>query len=138
MPIHERFWTCVEKTDSCWLWTASTSRGYGIFSWQIDHRRHTVQAHRYAYQQIIGAIPDGLQLDHLCRIRRCVRPSHLEPVTNLENQRRGLRANATHCINGHPFDAENTYVKPDGGRQCKTCRRATDAKRRSLRSRPGP
>lgn len=85
-PLSERFWSKVEKTDSCWLWRgAAAGGGYGHLL--VDGR--FVQAHRYAYETLIGPIPEGLELDHLCRVRRCVRPEHLEPVTRGENIRRG-------------------------------------------------
>ncbi|WP_249139118.1 DNA (cytosine-5-)-methyltransferase [Actibacterium sp. MT2.3-13A] len=85
---HERFWSKVEKTESCWDWTAALNeKGYGIF-WSNDQDR-SVRAHRFAYEQIDGEIPDGLELDHLCRNRKCVNPAHLEPVTGKENTRRG-------------------------------------------------
>ena len=83
----DTFWSRVEKTaDGCWLWTSTIVwNGYGQF--RIDNRR--VYAHRFAYEQVNGTIPAGLDLDHLCRVRRCVNPAHLEPVTRRENLRRG-------------------------------------------------
>lgn len=83
----ERFWAKVQKTDTCWLWTGGISgagRGYGYF---FDGER-VVRAHRWSYQQSIGAIPVGLVLDHLCHQTTCVRPEHLEAVTQAENVRR--------------------------------------------------
>lgn len=78
------FWSRVDKTDGCWLWTSTVVwNGYGQF--RINNRR--VYAHRFAYEQVVGPVPDGL--DHLCRNRRCVNPAHLEPVTRQENLRRG-------------------------------------------------
>lgn len=124
----ERFWSKVEKADgcACWVWTAGLSvDGYGQFT--INKR--PLRAHRYAYEQANGPIPDGLVLDHLCRNRRCVRPDHLEPVTNRENVLRGVGLSAigarrTHCVNGHAFDAANTYVDSRGHRICRACRAA--------------
>ena len=82
----ERFWTRVVMTDECWLWTgAKTTAGYGSLG--MGNRR-TGYAHRYAYSILVGPVPDGLELDHLCRVRHCVRPDHLEPVTGFENKRR--------------------------------------------------
>lgn len=86
-------------------------------------------AHRAAYQYLRGPIPDGLQLDHLCWVRRCVNPAHLEVVTARVNTLRGenpaaQNARKTHCHRGHPFDEANTYWRPDGGRDCKACRLA--------------
>lgn len=121
----QRFWAKVEKTHDCWLWTASLGHsGYGQFG-AFD----TVwPSHRIAYRQLIGPIEAGLTLDHLCRNKRCVNPAHLEPVTHHENTTRAAshaRDLRTHCKHGHEFTPENTYIRSDGSRQCKTCRRAT-------------
>lgn len=109
----------------CWLWTAGLSpKGYGRFR---DAAR-IWRAHRYAFTALVGTIPDGLQLDHLCRVRHCVNPQHLEPVTNRENTRRGesvaaQRARQTHCLRGHELSGANLYVWPRNGRRaCRTCR----------------
>lgn len=138
-PARERFWLYVTRgtDDECWNWKGGKKRdGYGNFS---DDTHRTLLAHRFAYEMIIGPIPDGLQLDHLCRNRSCVNPAHLEPVTNRENVLRGVSPPAmlaarTHCNNGHPFDLENTYFRTTGGRRCKVCRetyrKAWRAKRR--------
>lgn len=93
-PIHERFWAKVNKTETCWLWTgAKIGKGYGMF-WIGPTLRseHFSVAHRYAYQLLVGPIPHKKQLDHLCRVKLCVNPKHLEPVTNRENCMRGIRA----------------------------------------------
>ena len=121
----ERFWPKVNKTESCWLWTAARHRsGYGSFR---DGNR-TAEAHRVAYELLVGPIPHGLTLDHLCRIRHCVNPEHLEPVTNKENQARGngiaaQRSRATACPNGHVYTPETTGHNKRG-RYCIPCRKA--------------
>ena len=130
----ERFWTKVEFTDTCWLWTAArTSRGYGEF----HHANRIRVAHRWAYEFCVGPIPEGLTLDHLCRVRHCVLSDHLEPVTNRVNLLRGegftaQQARQTHCKHGHPFDEANTY-RWRGHRACRTCQRIRDVARDALR-----
>ena len=122
-----RFWEHVEKTGDCWLWTAKQNgKGYGKFT--VGRRslgqRRDIYAHRFAYELLVGSIPDGLQLDHLCRVRNCVNPAHLEPVTPGENTRRGGPASKTRCDYGHEFTPENTYRQPSTGRRsCLKCRR---------------
>lgn len=127
-PAEERFWSKVDRSepDGCWLWLAHRSPGgYGRFA---VTRTHRVQAHRFAYEQIVGPIPDGLTLDHLCRTRACVNPVHLEPVTNRENIIRGDTLPAanlakTVCHRGHDFTPENTRIVASGARDCRTCDR---------------
>lgn len=121
------FWSKVRADESgCWLWTAALhATGYGKFGvWKI---RRTVGAHRYAYEHLIGPVPAGLQLDHLCRVRHCINPLHLEPVTHRENGLRGVgihaqEARQTHCVHGHEFTEKNTY-RWRGHRGCKECKR---------------
>jgi HNH endonuclease len=122
----ERFWTKVEKTETCWLWLASTDRdGYGRFGRTL--------AHRMAYELTVGPIPRELQIDHVCRVKRCVRPSHLEPVTSQENRRR-FTVLITHCPRGHPYDEENTY-RHRGYRFCRACNRAAVRRYKASRRR---
>lgn len=121
----ERFWSKVDKTNSCWFWASSMyPDGYGQF-WLKPRK---VRAHRFAYELLVGPIPEGMVLDHLCRRRDCVNPEHLEPVTNRQNLMRGIgissrNARAIKCIHGHPFSPENTHVAKDGKRVCRTCNR---------------
>lgn len=122
------FWSRVDRSgpSGCWLWIGEiNAAGYGVFR----KRR----AHRWSYESSVGPIPAELVLDHLCRVRHCVNPAHLEPVTIGDNVLRGQTVTAanrakTHCVNGHPFDAANT-VRARLGRNCRTCR--NDRKRRA-------
>jgi hypothetical protein len=118
-----RFWGLVVKSDGCWLWLGSKSEhGYGYsglfgLKW----------AHRVAYRLCVGPIPEGLELDHLCRVPSCVNPEHLEPVTHRENVLRGINpwaANArkTHCPKGHPLDGR-FVTRGKRKRRCLTCHR---------------
>lgn len=117
----------------CWLWTGHlTSTGYGTF-YELGRQW---SAHRESYEFFVGPIPDGLVIDHLCRVPRCINPSHLEPVTRGENAIRGVgwagvHANKTHCVNGHEFAGKNLYIHPDGRRVCRRC--VADAQMRRLR-----
>lgn len=132
-----RFMAKVEFTATCWMWRGARSElGYGRF--RLPDR--LVQAHRFSYEALVGPIPEGMTLDHICRNPPCVWPDHLEPVAIGENTRRGLmpeilrqRAAAiTHCPKGHPYDDENTYRDSRNCRQCKECNReqARDYQRR--------
>ena len=126
----ERFWKFVspEPFSGCWLWTGcilSPSKGgengYGRFG---IGKAISTYAHRWAYENFRGPIPAGLDLDHLCRVRSCVNPDHLEPVTRSENVLRGkisAERNQTHCKHGHEFDAANTYAQKTGLRRCRRC-----------------
>lgn len=101
-PVEPRLWEKVEKTDSCWIWKGTKNpKGYG----RIVVNGKPKPVHRVTYELVHGPVSDDLHLDHLCRRRDCVRPDHLEPVTNHENALRGARAR-THCRNGHPRTPE--------------------------------
>lgn len=119
-----RFWAKVDKAGECWLWTAATDAdGYGKF-WLNDQM---AQAHRVAYTLLVGAIPDGHEIDHSCRVRTCVRPEHLEAVVHRENYARSTHPSAGalrsgQCVNGHDYDSSNTYIDGRGQRACKKCR----------------
>ena len=128
----DNFWSRVLKTDTCWLWQGVTSNGYGRFPVKRDGKPRYLLAHRVAYEELVGPIPEGLQLDHLCRVHSCVNPDHLEAVTGSENCLRGLlgrlRVWKTHCPHGHPYDEVNTYVGPSGRRDCRACNRISQLK----------
>ncbi len=138
-----RFWDKVDFTGGpkgCWLWMAHcTDTGYGQF------RRDSikmVRAHRYAWELLVGPIAEGMVLDHLCRVKICVNPQHMEEVTERENILRGYgtpanNARKTHCNKGHAFDGPNTrfYTCNSGyqGRVCRACKRETNQKLRQRR-----
>jgi hypothetical protein len=129
------FWRRVDGGDfeTCWLWTGPGDR-YGACSYQGG----TVSTHRFAYELMVGEIPEGLQLDHLCRNTKCVNPWHLEPVTSSVNLKRSSLgqvnkargAAQTHCVNSHEFAGKNLYVTPSGRRSCRQCDRDRGAKYR--------
>ena len=88
-PIKERLLKNSDRSGECWLWLKSCNyKGYGQIGW----KGKTYKTHRVSFEVFVGPIPAGLQIDHLCRIRHCIRPSHLEPVTCKENIRRGIRS----------------------------------------------
>lgn len=140
------FWARVAVEGECWVWQGSRNDdGYGFYP--IERIRHgrRVLAHRFAYERLIGAIPEGLVLDHVrawgCTSAACVNPAHLEPVSVRENVARsssvfGENMRKTHCCRGHPFTPENTrYVRAGrraGRRECRACdsRRSMEYQRR--------
>jgi hypothetical protein len=118
--VAERFWRKVLFTPDCWLWTgAHHPLGYGRFRVKGSLRL----THRIAYELLSSRIPDGLVIDHLCRIPACVNPLHLEPVTFTENLRRGAGAGKTICKNGHSLIGVRTYLTKRGylARICDPC-----------------
>lgn len=132
LPAAERFWAKVEKTEGCWLWQGSINPdGYGQI-WVGDTLR-MAKAHRFSYQLHKGEISEGLEIDHLCKVRRCVNPDHLDLVTHRENLLRGdtfqaRNAAKTQCPKGHAYTPENTYVPPAGGRRCRACGKRPNAR----------
>lgn len=132
-----RKWTFQDRTEGkylvtesgCWEWQgARQDRGYGV----LTVLGYQIRTHRYFYESLVGPVPDGLELDHLCRNPPCVNPEHLEPVTHAENMRRYSESHVnsfpslenSHCPHGHAMTEENTYVKPNGGASCRECGRA--------------
>lgn len=126
----KRFLGKFLDTKSCWVWGSCNTYGYGMF----DLCCKRVRAHRLSYELFFGKkIPEGLQIDHLCKNRACVNPCHLELVSAKENIRRGFKSpdialRPTHCINGHPFSLENTSSVKNkrnrAWRRCKICHNA--------------
>lgn len=117
--------------SGCWVWGGCCTRGYGVITVGStkDNSRRTRRVHRLVYELLVGPIPAGLELDHLCRVRGCANPAHLEAVTHRENVLRGeglpaRNAVKTHCPQGHRYTADNTYLTCRGGRMCRTCSKA--------------
>jgi hypothetical protein len=126
LPPVERFWASIKQDDEtgCWVWRGIKLGRYALI--RIDGR--LTPAHRFAYELMVGPIPSGLDIDHLCRNTRCVNPGHLEPVTTAENLLRGegicaQNARKTHCVHGHPLTGANVKRTKDGGRVCRECMR---------------
>ena len=128
-PIMQRFWSkIIIQENGCWMWVGTVNWGGYAMLWNGSKM---IKAHRLAYQEIIGSVPKGMELDHLCRNHWCVNPFHLEAVTHQENMRRGttgLKTGAkqkakTHCPKGHLYDSINTYITPLGKRDCRLCRK---------------
>ena len=127
----KRFMSKVNKTDTCWLWTSAKNiGGYGVFGLNGKN----ILSHRLSYELYIGKIPEGLQIDHLCRVRYCVNPDHLDPVTQAENIRRGLSGYhkmsgnheriKTSCPKGHLYSGKDSR----GKRVCNVCRSESQKK----------
>lgn len=114
----------------CWEWTGQLNHGYG----RAHMHGRLMSAHVAIWELLVGPVPDGLELDHLCLNRRCVNPDHLEPVTRGENMRRtryaAMRRAITHCPQDHEYTPENTRVDKNGCRVCRTCRRLKERERR--------
>ena len=128
----------VDEASGCWLWPgAKNSLGYGY----IRVRGRQSRVHRVVYEDRIGPIPDGLELDHLCRVRHCCNPDHLEPVTGRENLHRSpstlarLNADKTHCPAGHPYSGRNLRISAVGKRECRACCNESAARYRERRRR---
>lgn len=105
LPAIERFWKKVEKTDTCWIWKGAknkSSNGYGMLN--VNNRN--IMAHRFAYEKFVGGLKPGMSVDHLCRIRTCVNPEHLEPVTQRENVLRGAQTKKV-----YQFTRDGKFVK---------------------------
>lgn len=151
-PLMDRVWRRVERHGpaECWPWRGSLQKGYAVLTVRFPEGRRTAKVSRLVYEDVVGPIPDGLHLDHVCHTkddaceggptcehRRCLNPRHLEPVTQAENTRRAARnlgaANRAKaaCPSGHPYDAENTYVY-EGRRYCMECNRIKCRNRRPL------
>ena len=141
MPMIDRFIASfsVDEKTGYWLWhKAINDSGYALIS--VSHSV-MIRAHRFSYEHFVGKIPEGLDIDHICRVRNCVNPKHLRPLTHRDNILCGKNVMATnsqktHCPKGHPYNAENTAMRRLSGRnhpfrRCKVCDRERAAEKRS-------
>ena len=133
-PAIDRVLRRISDVGGCWVFEGALSAdGYGVVG-RGGREGGNALTHRVTYEHFVAEVPPGLDLDHLCRNRACCNPWHLEPVTRLENVRRGARGpgygprERTHCKQGHPFTPENTYNYESGRRRCKTCERRWNRK----------
>lgn len=130
--VVDRLFSHVVEVGGCWWWTGQlTDDGYG----RIKIKGGLYGAHRIAYMALVSEIPTGLELDHLCRIRHCVNPYHLEPVTQRVNTLRGdtfgrRQISQTHCKRGHELAGDNLRPRTDRHRECLPCKRERDRQRR--------
>lgn len=121
-----QFMTKVTRTDAgCWLWHGTTNvQGYGMVYYRQDGKRTGTTAHRWLWQAIHGKLDRQLELDHLCRVRNCVCPDHVEPVTHRQNMERGANATKAFCKHGHSLTDAYTYRQKSGIiRHCRMCSR---------------
>jgi hypothetical protein len=116
----------IRNDGGCWVWTGTTTAaGYGQMS-VLGRRQYT---HRISYELFVGAIPEGLSIDHLCRVRACCNPEHLEAVTHAVNVGRGERPTRTHCLHGHELSGYNLVIAKKG-RLCRQCGLDSQKRRR--------
>lgn len=117
--------------NGCWIWQGRHNNcGYGSMTMQTPDGPRSQSVHRVAYEHFVGPIPAGMYIDHLCRVRDCFNPDHLEPVTPRENLMRSpiapaaRNARKTHCPRGHAYTPDNIYASRETGRICRTCQNA--------------
>jgi hypothetical protein len=136
--VPSRIWQRIRENEAgCWIWTGGMDHtGYGRTK-RLENRHRSIATHRLMYELLVGPIPEGLDLDHLCRVRACCNPAHMEAVTRQVNVLRGhtvtaANAKKTHCNHGHPLEGENLRISKKGSRECAECcrRRLREQKER--------
>lgn len=128
----------IDPNSGCWLWEKALINGYGVFTIRRGEKKTTKQAHRASYEHFVGPIPEGYQVDHLCKVTYCCNPKHLEAVTPRENVLRSdnyiaVNTRKTHCVNGHELSGHNLVMRhinrtargPTVERGCRACHNAT-------------
>lgn len=127
----------VDPDTGCWIWQSCIDQ----YGYAKARRGGDRAGHRLSYATFVGVIPDGLQIDHLCRVKSCVNPQHLEPVTLRENMMRRWVAVRPfqgrirdHCKKGHPYAGSNLYITPTGKRDCRACRKEASRRYQARRA----
>lgn len=126
----DRFWGYIDADGDCWRWKGfCIPTGYGYFMVHtIYPKRRNIGVHRLAWQMLVGTIPPKMTIDHMCKVRNCVNPSHMRLLTRAANTMAGssvpaMNERKTECKRGHPFDSSNTVIDNRGYRQCRICNR---------------
>jgi hypothetical protein len=123
-PFEDKY--VPEPNSGCWIWIGADDGGRYGNAW-VNGK--LVKAHRASYEMHRGPIPAGMQIDHLCRVKCCVNPDHLEAVTDAENRQRAKSWNPNRlkreCPEGHPYSGDNLHIRPNGNRRCKHCSRVS-------------
>ena len=129
--MHESRWPAGEGSDCIESIRGVGSHGYPHLSWTDEDGAHNQTAHRIAWFDANGPVPDGLTVDHMCHNRRCVNIDHLRLLTLSENAKANIYSLRTHCPAGHPYDEANTYRQPTrpNARRCRACAKASNARR---------
>lgn len=129
----------IEAPSGCWIWLGRDGNQFGHRRWTVQGKR--VLVHRWAYERFVGPIPNGLTIDHLCRVPRCVNPMHLQPVTQWRNVWRAQwspparNSRKTHCKRGHPLSGPNLQIRSNKGRPARQCRTCTNRRAQEYQER---
>src|SRR5690606_1904894 len=116
----------TNSESGCWLWVGDTRNGYGRIRTYANKKVTYHRAHRYVYEILVGPIPEGYHLHHICENTLCVNPEHMEPKTQEEHNK--IHHAKESCLHGHIFTAENTYIRSNGTKSCRACNRERNKK----------